>query len=325
MKENTQITENHNDPIHLMQNNILTNARYDISLITKRILYQIIDSVRSNFSHNDKFSEYKNFNIPLNKSQLLECSSKSKVKEVYAALDKLNELPLKIDNDKKWLATTFINYAEHDKKRDIWEVEVSKKVMPYLVELTNNFTSYDLTVALSLQSTYSQRLYELCSQYKHLSKELFFVDISRLREMFCLEDKYERLYDLRKYVLDVAMNELKNLYDQGQCDIHFDYYLDEKTKKNRHYTRIFFRIFKKEDEKIDIESAREALMRVSNILTLFFTNDPKYCKRVIKEMQLRPNTIVEIRDKLENKIADYKITEVPAIIRTVLREDFGMN
>jgi plasmid replication initiation protein len=38
--------------------------------------------------------------------------------------------------------------------------------MPFLVELSSQFTTYSLSVAMSLKSKWSQRMYELCQSGK---------------------------------------------------------------------------------------------------------------------------------------------------------------
>lgn len=51
----------------------------------------------------------------------------------------------------------FVNYVKHIKNKSYFEVQVSKEVLPYYVELAQNFTSYSMTVAIALKSTFSQR------------------------------------------------------------------------------------------------------------------------------------------------------------------------
>ena len=66
-----------------------------------------------------------------------------------------------------WLSIGFVNYVKHIKNKSYFEVQVSKEVLPYYVELAQNFTSYSMTVAIALKSTFSQRFYELCCQYRN--------------------------------------------------------------------------------------------------------------------------------------------------------------
>lgn len=75
-----------------------------------------------------------------------------------------------------WLSIGFVNYVKHIKNKSYFEVQVSKEVLPYYVELAQNFTSYSMTVAIALKSTFSQRFYELCCQYRNAG--FFFYTVS---------------------------------------------------------------------------------------------------------------------------------------------------
>ena len=108
-------------------------------------------------------------------------------------------------------------------------MQVSKEVLPYYVELAQNFTSYSMTVAIALKSTFSQRFYELCCQYRNAG--FFFYTVEKLREMFMLENKYKRGCDFKRRVLDDPQKELRELYNTGLCDLYFEF--EPKTYKSK--------------------------------------------------------------------------------------------
>jgi plasmid replication initiation protein len=60
-----------------------------------------------------------------------------------------------------WLTCGFINYTSKGT-----EIQVSHKLMPFLVELSSQYTAYSLHVAMSLKSKWSQRMYELCQKWQ---------------------------------------------------------------------------------------------------------------------------------------------------------------
>lgn len=196
--------------------------------------------------------------------------------------------------------------------------------MPYLVELAANFTTYDLTVAISLKSTYSQRFYEFCSQYKNRENKTFFFSVEKLREMLVLEDKYTLNADFRRNVLDVAQKELKEAYDNGQCDLWFEYAVKDTDK--RKILSYFFFVHTKEDEErqLDYQSVEECIIRITNILNSFFPRDKKFVKRVQTEIRLRPEIAMELAYKLDKKVLDYDRKDIPPIIRFVLNQDYGI-
>ena len=121
------------------------------------------------------------------------------MQNIYDALKRLRNRDIEINNEKMWLSIGFVNYVKHIKNKSYFEVQVSKEVLPYYVELAQNFTSYSMTVAIALKSTFSQRFYELCCQYRNAG--FFFYTVEKLREMFMLEKKYKRGCDFKRRVV----------------------------------------------------------------------------------------------------------------------------
>ena len=310
--------------IMLAQANALTQSRYDFNVIEKRCLYQIIKEVRRLFidTHTGQKDLFDNMRLTLTPAMLENLGGKKK--EVYDSLVRLRKRDVEIDTEDVWMNTGYVTMVKHNKKQDLYEVEVSSEIMPYLVALAENFTTYDLTVAISLKSTYSQRFYEYCSQYKNRANKTFFFTVEKLREMMMLENKYPNGNNFKQKVLDVAQKEIKDLYDKGQCDLWFEYAVKDTDK--RKVLSYFFFVHTKEDEqnKVDYQSVNACLQRISSILNAFFPRDKKYIKRVIQEVQLRPDIAMELVEKLDKKVMDYDKKEIPPIIRYVLNSDYGI-
>ena len=310
--------------IMLAQANALTQSRYDFNVIEKRCLYQIIKEVRRLFidTHTGQKDLFNNMRLTLTPAMLENLGGKKK--EVYDSLVRLRKRDVEIDTEDVWMNTGYVTMVKHNKKQDLYEVEVSSEIMPYLVALAENFTTYDLTVAISLKSSYSQRFYEYCSQYKNRTNKTFFFTVERLREMMMLEGKYANIAHFKQKVLDVSQKEIKELYDKGQCDLWFEY--DKKDTDGRKILSFFFFVHTKEEEqqKTNYETVKNCILRISSIIESFFPRDKKFAKRVIQEVQLHPDRAIEIADKLENKILDYPKNEIPAIIRYVLNADYGI-
>ena len=310
--------------IMLAQANALTQSRYDFNVIEKRCLYQIIKEVRRLFidTHTGQKDLFDNMRLTLTPAMLENLGGKKK--EVYDSLVRLRKRDVEIDTEDVWMNTGYVTMVKHNKKQDLYEVEVSSEIMPYLVALAENFTTYDLTVAISLKSSYSQRFYEYCSQYKNRANKTFFFTVEKLREMMMLENKYPNGNNFKQKVLDVAQKEIKDLYDKGQCDLWFEYAVKDTDK--RKVLSYFFFVHTKEDEqnKVDYQSVNACLQRISSILNAFFPRDKKYIKRVIQEVQLRPDIAMELVEKLDKKVMDYDKKEIPPIIRYVLNSDYGI-
>lgn len=312
-------------PILLAQANALTQARYDFTAVEKRCLYQIIREVRRLFidSNTGERDLFNNMRVKLTPDMLAECRDSKHIKEVYESLKRLRKRDIEIDNEDVWMNTGYVTMVKHDKRANIYEVEVSSEIMPYLVALAENFTSYDLTVAITLKSAYSQRFYEYCCQFKNRTNKTFFFSVDDLKKMMMLEDKYPNSADFKRFVLDVAQKELKEAYDKQQCDLYFDYRV--KDKQGRKILSWFFYIHTKaEEQKVDFKSIADCIRQIYNILNTFFPRDKRYIKRVIDAINFRPDIAFDVIDKLQKKVNDYSRKEIPPIIRYVLREDYNI-
>ena len=129
-----------NKGIVLVQGNALTQSRYDFNVIEKRCLYQIIGEVRRLYiDSNSSVDGFKNMRLLLTPKTLGELGARRK--EVFDSLSKLRKRDVDIKKGDIWVNTGFISVAKYDASEDVYEVEVSSEIMPYLVEFAENYTS----------------------------------------------------------------------------------------------------------------------------------------------------------------------------------------
>jgi len=313
----------------ICQSNALTNARYDFSPIEKNVLYFVIQKVRE--SYVDGTIPYQqnlfndNMTIYLKSSALSEIADENHTKRARMALRDLRHRDFPIQNEKgKWVEVGFINYAEYDPSRNCYEIEVSKKILPHLVELAKKFTSYSLTVAISLKSKYSKRFYELGCQYRSNVPKRFWIDIDELRKMFCLGDGYKLKSDIKKRIIDVAMAEIKKAYEEGVCDLWIEPWEVGKGEKTRFYFNVHTRL--DADNKKDSNVLKEQLTAIHNILVSTFKKDRKFPKYVVDYLSHNTSMITPVYEKLIHKLnEEVKKGEEPgALFRFILKHDFGI-
>jgi plasmid replication initiation protein len=309
----------------LAQDNAITKARYKFDVIEKRCVYQIIHNVRKNFIETNRGRRdlFDNLLVRITPDKLDECAGgRDNRQKVYKSLMSLNKKQMKFEDDSEWFVCNFINYARHDKKEKFYEVEVSKLILPYLVELAENFTTLDLTVALTFASRYTQRFYEFCCMYRNRQTNYFFLDMEELRSILGLENKYGHFRDFKRRVLVVAQEEMKKSFDEGVADVYFTWKENEKIDG-----RLDFYLHVKQNEQqaqLDYSIANMAINSVIETLERFFPRDKKFVKRVATALTLNPQLAVEVKGKIGKKVLDYSRKEIPPIIRYVLKEDFGI-
>ena len=310
----------------LRQSNRLTTARYELNLIEKRVMYFIIKEVRKRYVLGDSGQKdlFDDLTLKIKLTDLAkEIIDDKHVSEAKKGLVSLRLRSFEYQNEHagdleldEWLIVGFINYAEI--KKGVAEVQVSKKLIPYLVELTQQYTEYSLTVAMSLRSKWSQRIYEICSQWR--SAGGFRISIKDLREQFMLEAKYSEYAALKERVLQIAHKELKTLYDAGQCDLYFEY---SEEKKGRSVESLRFKVISREG--LNAPNNIDLLRQILIILQELFEVTKKkknadYIAKVISKLQKSPDLIPHAHKRI-TEILSSGISEPTRLIRFVLYED----
>ena len=101
--------------------------------------------------------------------------------------------------------------AEYNEGAATVTLGFSPPVLPYLTMLNGEFTRFKLRHIGNIGSYYGLRMYELCCQYRKAGQRT--IPLAKLREMLDLNDKYESVKDLRRWVLTPAMKEINKHTD----------------------------------------------------------------------------------------------------------------
>lgn len=309
--------------ILLRQGNPLTESRYKFTPTEKNAFYVVIKNVRKNYIEREPpYTGFENMRVKITSKDLNLIRDEDHTKEAKKALRSLRDKTIEMeDKEGNWLYCGFINQARYIAKEKVYEVEVSRDIMPYLVELSRHYTEYSLLVAISLKSIYSQRFYELCCQYRNLGK--FGKTIDQLRSMLMLEDKYPILPLFKRYVITVAQKELKESYDENQCDLWFDYVQEGRGEK-AHFE---FFVHTRESQQRQKEAADEVVKEYRRILTFLravIKKDPRYIERVGKQLEFEIEKVTPIYNKLLELQKDFSGASLAKMARWILKTDFNI-
>ena len=308
----------------LAQSNLLTQARYDYTKIEKRAVYFIIEAVRQQFVEKEDGQKDLFDDLIVRMSTKALQRSESRLEDIYKALRGLRKKDIFIQDNEQVLCVGYINYFKHKHREDELEVQVSHTILPYLVELAGQFTSYKLLVAISLKNKYSQRFYEYCSQYKHSG--FMPLKVSKLREVMMLEDKYPRYALLKRYVIDPAQKELETLYMNGECDLYFTY---KEHKKGRavDWIEVFIHVNEKEAKKApDVLKLEDQVFHIRTWLSSWLAADkrPKnkrWIEKVISYINQKPHLIPKLYNRLNDEIKKHPNKNHAALARHIIVED----
>jgi len=104
----------------------------------------------------------------------------------------------------------WINKAWINKMSGIVKLRLDDDMRPYLLQLKQRFTQYELLYTLAMRSQYSIRLYELLKSYEYKRNWTF--DVDELKRLLSAET-YKLFGDFKRKVLDISMREINELSD----------------------------------------------------------------------------------------------------------------
>lgn len=131
-----------------------------------------------------------------------------------------------------WLAKVNTN-----KKNGVVKIRIDEDLVPYLFDLGQKFTQYQLYNILAMKSAFSVRIYELLKSYAYQRNKTF--DIDELKQLLMVDTvkSYKDFSLFRKKVLEIAIHEINEL-----TDLTIDY---EPIKKGNKVVKINFIIQQK--------------------------------------------------------------------------------
>ena len=128
-----------------------------------------------------------------------------------------------------WLAKVTTN-----KRSGIAKIKLDEDLVPYLFDLGQKFTQYQLYNILAMKSAFSIRIYELLKSYAFQKSKTF--DIDELKQLLMVDGlkTYQNFNNFRTKVLEKAQKEINELTD---ININF-----EPITKGRKVIKVKFRI-----------------------------------------------------------------------------------
>lgn len=204
------ITENK----ELIQSYIFTAAKYDFTAYEKRIMYRLVECAQKEIEGiKIKDNMHKIKPVQLGREITLPTASilRNEKDENYTIAKKaflsLCEKVVIYEDADYWTATQIIAKPKISKKEGTVTFLVFDEIWNCILDFTKGYRKYELAIAMKFKSVYAMRFYELMSGQK---KPLFVLleGPDGLRERFCLQGKYERVNDFKRYVIDVAKKEL---------------------------------------------------------------------------------------------------------------------
>ena len=199
-------------PAHLtvVKSNKVVEASYLLSLSEQRVLLACIAQIDSR----EELTEQYQFEVSA--AEIVDLAGLDNVSNAYRDLKKSTEKlyersviindpdpdnPQITERKTRWISS--IDYIPGEGKLVL---NFSAGIIPYLSRLSKEFTKYKLMHVARFESIYSIRLYELLVQWSSAGERE--IEVEWLKNQFQVGDKYKRLGDLKKRVIDPAVAEI---------------------------------------------------------------------------------------------------------------------
>ena len=239
----------------VVKDNDVIRACYQLSLNEQRLLLIAIASLPKIIDEDIPFSYYEErmYDVCVDDFVKLGVHPKTAYRELEVAVERLYHRSIVIKSYGRELKTRWVQTIikleeppldEYGHKDGFIGVSLrfSYELLPFLVQLSENFTQYPLKDVAGFSSIYSIRMYELMMQFN--STKYVKIKLSELRSMFELQDKYANSKDLRKWVIETAFKEINE-----KSPVLADYKLIKTGKRFTHLEIFFKNKSKKSDKK----------------------------------------------------------------------------
>lgn len=194
----------------IYKSNALVEAQYRLSVAEQRIILACIKQVR----RDEKITDDELYSVSA--TQIAELSGTS-TKQAYRELEKaalrlkqrdvrLFEEPNGQGKKRKVMVTGWVQTIIYIEDEGRVELRFTKDMLPYLSELSTQFTRYSLADVAQMTSGHAIRLYELLCQWRNLGRRE--VSIEWLRQAFQLNDKYPAIKDFKRWVIAPAIEQI---------------------------------------------------------------------------------------------------------------------
>ena len=211
MKQETYLEQR--DKLVVKANELIQKSRFNLSLQQQKIVLYLISQI---MPQDDDFKLYS-FTIPeFCRVCGITVESGKNYQDVKNAIKEIADksLWIRLPNGKstlvRWIEKPYI-----DDKSGVIDIRLDADMKPYLLQLKENFTEYEIIYTLHFKSKYSIRLYELCKSihYNDLEEYHRRYSIEELRQLLGAES-YTVFKDFRRRVLEPAIDEINEYSDK---------------------------------------------------------------------------------------------------------------
>lgn len=216
--------------VSIRQHNAITTARYEYSELQLDLFFYLLSILRKDKTDGVYEIVVKDLSTLTGKEY--------KYGYLKKATEEMGSRMFEVSTPKSYEQLWMFQRVKYVIGEGRIEVRLSDDIKPYLFDLKDNFTSFELYAALRLGSKYAKRLYTLCSQWNDKGETPVY-KIPELKKMLSLLDdkgneQYKQIGEFKRFVLDEAKKQINE-----HTDLQIDYTL---YKRGRSFQSVSFTI-----------------------------------------------------------------------------------
>ena len=200
----------------VVKDNALINASYNLDLVEQRLILLAIVEARESgkgINANDPLTVHADsyinqFGVHRNTAyQALKdaCDDLFARQFSYQSLSDKGNI---INHRSRWVSE--VAYIDNEA---VVRLIFSPAIVPLITKLEEQFTKYEIQQISNLSSAYAVRLYEILIAWRSTGQTPL-IDIHEFRNKIgVLDVEYKRMYDFKKYVLDIALKQVNEHTD----------------------------------------------------------------------------------------------------------------
>lgn len=228
------------DKNQVVKSNQVVEASYQLSAVEQRIILSAISLIPKN----QLVTDDKLYPVGVSDLHHLGVHEKTAYRDLREGINRLYERSININIDGKSIKIRWVQEIQFLDNSSSIGIRFSKPILPFISNLSREFTKYALSDIAGMSSGYAIRIYELLTQYKSIGKREIAVEDIRL--MLDLGKKYPLFADFKKRVIEIAIEQI-NLY--SPLDVA---YQQKKTGRKVTYITFNFKEKKKHIQSIPL-------------------------------------------------------------------------
>lgn len=301
----------------VVKSNDMVEASYKLSLQEQRIILYMASKILPDDE------DFKPVRLYIDEFiKMIQVDGKSKHKEIEEITNKLRKRDLIIKKPDSTLQIGWLSSAEYFYGKGFVELEFSPKLKPYLLQLKERFTKYQLNHVIRLKHSYSIRFYELLKQYESIGQRFFNLDDFK-RILGIAPEEYRLYSNFKLKVLNPVQKEFNAKYAKQELDFTFEY---EEQKEGRKVAGLKFKIAK---PPIQMELFPSYINDEDKELLLEALEDELRAFKLTKKQiaflinKIAPEVIRRNIDLVQKKVANKEIRNIPAYLFDAIDGDFA--